>query len=121
MKKGLRTIFILSLVLSLVSIDTLTYAASDQNETEQEPDIIDQSRAQREKLQQSINNARAVLDSSSSSGSTHDKSICNGEQVAGFRDIKTGRFEEILYIRKPSDIESFMAEYGIEGEIRKEY
>jgi len=48
-------------------------------------------------------------------------SICNGEQVAGFRDIKTGRFEEILYIRKPSDLETFKAEYGIEGEIRKEY
>jgi hypothetical protein len=48
-------------------------------------------------------------------------SICNGEQVAGFRDIKTGRFEEILYIRKPSDLDDFKAEYGIEGEIRKEY
>ena len=48
-------------------------------------------------------------------------SICNGEQVAGFRDLKTGRFEEILFVRKPSDIEAFKAEYGIEGEIRKEY
>jgi hypothetical protein len=48
-------------------------------------------------------------------------SICNGEQVAGFRDIKTGRFEEILYIRKQSDLDTFKAEYGIEGEIRKEY
>ena len=48
-------------------------------------------------------------------------SICNGEQVAGFRDIKNGRFEEILYIRKPSDLDAFKSEYGIEGEIRKEY
>ena len=48
-------------------------------------------------------------------------SICNGEQVTGFRDIKTCRFEEILHIRKPSDLETFKAEYGIEGEIRKEY
>ena len=48
-------------------------------------------------------------------------SICNGEQVAGFRDIKTGRFDEILYIRKPSDLDAFKAEYGIEGEVRKEY
>lgn len=46
-------------------------------------------------------------------------SICNGEQVAGFRDIKSGRFEEILFIRKPSDIDAFKAEYGIEGEIKK--
>ncbi len=48
-------------------------------------------------------------------------SICNGEQVAGFRDMKTGKFEEIMFIRKPSDIEDFKKEYGIEGEIRKEY
>ena len=48
-------------------------------------------------------------------------SICNGEQVAGFRDIKTGRFEVILCLRKPSDLDAFRAEYGLEGEIRKEY
>lgn len=48
-------------------------------------------------------------------------SICNGEQVAGFRDKKTGRFEEVLYIRKQSDLEAFKAEYGIEGEIKKAY
>ena len=48
-------------------------------------------------------------------------SICNGEQVAGFRDIKTGRFEEIMLIRNPSDLESFRMEFGIEGEIKKEY
>ena len=48
-------------------------------------------------------------------------SICNGEQVAGFRNIKTGKFEEILYIRKPSDLDAFKEEYGIEGEIKKEY
>ncbi|MBQ9606011.1 MAG: aspartate dehydrogenase [Lachnospiraceae bacterium] len=48
-------------------------------------------------------------------------SICNGEQVAGFRDIKTGRFEEILFVRDPSDLEAFKKEYGIRGEIRKEY
>ena len=48
-------------------------------------------------------------------------SICNGEQVAGFRDIKTGRFEEVLLIRKPADLEAFRTEYGIDGEIRKEY
>ncbi len=26
-------------------------------------------------------------------------SICNGEQVAGFKDIKTGAFEEIMLIQ----------------------
>lgn len=24
-------------------------------------------------------------------------SICNGEQVAGFKDIHTGKFEEVMY------------------------
>ena len=48
-------------------------------------------------------------------------SICNGEQVAGFRDIKTGRFEEVMLIRTPSDVDAFKAEYGIEGDIKKEY
>ena len=48
-------------------------------------------------------------------------SICNGEQVAGFKDKATGRFTEIAYLRKPSDLKSFKAEYGIEGEISKEY
>ena len=48
-------------------------------------------------------------------------SICNGEQVAGFRNKKTGKFEEVLFIRKPSDMENFRVEYGIDGEIRKEY
>ncbi len=47
--------------------------------------------------------------------------ICSGEQVAGFRNRQTGRFEEILFVRNPSDIEAFKAEYGIEGEIKKEY
>lgn len=63
---------IVSLALSLVSADTLVYAASDTGETGQKQDIIDESRAQREKLRQSIDNARAVLDSSSSTGSSED-------------------------------------------------
>lgn len=48
-------------------------------------------------------------------------SICNGEQVAGFKDIHTGRMEEVMLIKSPADLERFKALYGIEGEIRKEY
>lgn len=48
-------------------------------------------------------------------------SICNGEQVAGFKDLATGKFEEVSFIRTPSDLEAFRNEYGIDGEIRKEY
>lgn len=47
-------------------------------------------------------------------------SICNGEQVAGFKDIHTGKFEEIMYVRNSSDLEDFKRKYGID-EIKKEY
>lgn len=48
-------------------------------------------------------------------------SICNGEQVAGFKDIHTGRIEEIMLIKKPTDLEDFKKMYGINGDIEKEY
>lgn len=48
-------------------------------------------------------------------------SICNGEQVAGFRDIHTGKFEEIMLIRRAEDLETFKITYGIDEEITKEY
>ena len=48
-------------------------------------------------------------------------SICNGEQVAGFKDIRTGKFEEVMLIRRAEDLETFKIMYGIEGEIAKEY
>ena len=48
-------------------------------------------------------------------------SICNGEQVAGFKDIHTGKFEEVMLISRAEDIETFKMMYGIEGEITKEY
>ncbi|MBE6005852.1 MAG: aspartate dehydrogenase [Sarcina sp.] len=41
-------------------------------------------------------------------------SICTGEQVAGFRDRKTGDFTEIMLIRNPADLEAFRKQYGIE-------
>ena len=48
-------------------------------------------------------------------------SICNGEQVAGFKDIKTGAFEEIMLISNAEDLELFKEQYGITGEIKKIY
>ncbi len=72
LNKGLRLFCILSIILGLVFADTRVYAASDKNASGQSPDIIEESRAQREKLQQSINNARAILDSSSNSGLNKD-------------------------------------------------
>jgi hypothetical protein len=48
-------------------------------------------------------------------------SICNGEQVAGFRDMHTGAFEEVMLIRGDDDLAEFMRMYGIEGKIEKIY
>lgn len=47
-------------------------------------------------------------------------SICTGEQVAGFKDIHTGKFEEVLLIRDEKDLEGFLKTYGLEH-IDKEY
>ena len=48
-------------------------------------------------------------------------SICNGEQVAGFKDIHTGKFEEVMLIRSDADLELFRKTYGITGPVEKEY
>ena len=48
-------------------------------------------------------------------------SICTGEQVAGFRDIHTGRIEEIMLIKNQDDLNTFRTMYGIKEEILKEY
>lgn len=48
-------------------------------------------------------------------------SICNGEQVAGFKDIHTGKIEEVMLIRSQADLDKFKAMYGIDEEITKEY
>ena len=48
-------------------------------------------------------------------------SICNGEQVAGFKDVHTGAFEEVMLIRGEGELRQFKEIYGIEGEIEKIY
>ncbi|MBD5544444.1 MAG: aspartate dehydrogenase [Lachnospiraceae bacterium] len=47
-------------------------------------------------------------------------SICTGEQVAGFKNIHTGKFEEIMLINGEKDLEAFMAMYGLSA-VPKEY
>ena len=44
-------------------------------------------------------------------------SICNGEQVAGFKDIHTGKIEEVMLIKNQADLDAFKKMYGINGEI----
>ena len=48
-------------------------------------------------------------------------SICNGEQVAGFRNLQTGAFLEVTLIRDDADLDEFRKRYNITGEIKKVY
>ena len=34
-------------------------------------------------------------------------SICNGEQVAGFKNIHTGKIEEVMLIKNQADLDAF--------------
>ena len=47
-------------------------------------------------------------------------SICNGEQVAGFKNLTTGDFIEETFILSPKDLEGFKEKYGI-TDIKTEY
>lgn len=47
-------------------------------------------------------------------------SICTGEQVAGFKNIHTGRFEEVMLIRNDRELREFMEQYGV-SEVTREY
>lgn len=47
-------------------------------------------------------------------------SICNGEQVAGFKNIHTGKFEDVMLIKDSRELNKFMDMYDI-STIEKEY
>ena len=47
-------------------------------------------------------------------------SICTGEQVAGFKNIRTGEFHDIMLIRNENDLESFRKMYYVD-KFTKEY
>ena len=47
-------------------------------------------------------------------------SICTGEQVAGFKNIRTGEFREELFIQEEAQLEEFRQRYKI-TELPKEY
>lgn len=47
-------------------------------------------------------------------------SICNGEQVAGFKHLQTGEFREIMLIKDATDLQYFKNLYHI-TQITKEY
>ncbi|MFG6364097.1 aspartate dehydrogenase [Schaedlerella sp.] len=47
-------------------------------------------------------------------------SICTGEQVAGFKNIHTGQWEEVMLIKNEEDLETFKRMYDLK-EVAKEY
>lgn len=47
-------------------------------------------------------------------------SICTGEQVAGFKNIHTGQWEEVMLIKNEEDLETFKRMYDLK-EVTKEY
>ena len=49
-------------------------------------------------------------------------SICTGEQVAGFKDKRTGKFTEVMLIQNPHELDEFLEMYDIAvAEITKEW
>lgn len=49
-------------------------------------------------------------------------SICTGEQVAGFKDLASGRFEELMLIQNSDNLQEFLTRYQVEeAEIKREW
>lgn len=49
-------------------------------------------------------------------------SICTGEQVAGFKNIHTGTFSEVMLIKNSKDMDEFLEIYNISvDEVSKEW
>ena len=47
-------------------------------------------------------------------------SVCTGEKVAGFKNIRTGRFTDVALVRSDADLDAFKAAYGLD-EVKTEY
>lgn len=49
-------------------------------------------------------------------------SICTGEQVAGFKDPVSGKFQELMLIRDSDDLSDFLHQYQVdERDIQREW
>lgn len=48
-------------------------------------------------------------------------SICTGEKVAGFKDLQSGNFTEVMRIRDSKDMDDFLEKFDISvAEIKSE-
>lgn len=73
-------------------------------------EVLSMFKKKQKKIEYDKTNKKAVLKCS----------ICNGEQVAGFKDLDTGHFDEIMLIRNTADLDEFMEMYDVAA-ITKEY
>lgn len=49
-------------------------------------------------------------------------SICTGEQVAGFKDLVSGKFQELMLIRNDRELQEFLEQYQVrESDIQREW
>ena len=49
-------------------------------------------------------------------------SICTGEQVAGFKDPVSGKFQELMLIRNDKDFQEFLEQYQVsKSDIQREW
>ena len=49
-------------------------------------------------------------------------SICTGEQVAGFKDPVSGKFDDLMLIRDGGDLAEFLSQYQVdENELQREW
>lgn len=49
-------------------------------------------------------------------------SVCTGEQVAGFKDPVSGKFDDLMLIRNSGDLEDFLSQYQVkEEDIQREW
>lgn len=49
-------------------------------------------------------------------------SICTGEKVIGFKDLQTGKFQEVMLIKNDKDMQKFLKQYELlEKNIKKEW
>ena len=49
-------------------------------------------------------------------------SICTGERVAGFKDLETGKFHEVMLLRTEDDFQEFLRLYDVaEADVGREW
>ncbi len=48
-------------------------------------------------------------------------SICTGETTAGFKNIHTGAYQEVMLITNADDLKEFKQTYGITEDLKTEY